>query len=192
MSEADRRKWDARYRAGAYQERPHPSAFLEASAPLLPRRGRALDLACGTGRNALFLARRGLTVDAVDISSVALAQGRERAGDLPVHWLEADLDAGFEAPERYDVIVNIRFVNLALVRSVVPALRPGGVLLVEQHLRTQAAVAGPSNAAFRVAPGVLPGLADALVVVQAEEGLFKDPDGATVALTRLVAQRSPS
>ena len=192
MSMADRRKWDARYRAGAYQTRLHPSAFLEESESLLPRRGRALDLACGTGRNALFLARRGMTVDAVDISGVALAQARERAGGLPVHWLEADLDAGFEPCERYDVIVNIRFVNLALVRSLVPALRPRGVLLVEQHLRTEAAVAGPRNAAFRVAPGALQAVSTALVVVRTEEGLFKDPDGTTVALARLVAQRSPS
>ena len=191
MSEADRRKWDARYREGAYVSRPHPSAFLEQCAALLPRRGRALDLACGAGRNALFLAQRGLVVDAVDISTVALARGRERAGDLPINWRELDLDEGFEPAERYDVIVNIRFVNLDLVRSLVPALRPGGVLLVEQHLRTDAQVTGPRNPAFRVAPDALRALAGPLAVECAEEGLFEDPDGATAALARLVAKRPP-
>ena len=190
MSAVDRRKWDARYRNGAYEARPHPSAFLEECAALLPWRGRALDLACGTGRNALFLAERGLVVDAVDISAVALARGRERAGDLPIHWLEADLDDGFDSTETYDVIVNIRFVNLRLLHSLVTKLRPGGVLLVEQHLQSSQAVAGPRNPAFRVAAGTLRTLAKSLVVERMEEGLFEDPDGAAAALARLAARRS--
>ena len=191
MSEADRRKWDARYREGAYVSRPRPSAFLEECAAWLPHHGRALDLACGAGRNALFLARRGLVVDAVDISTVALARGRQQAGDLPINWQERDLDEGFEPAERYDAIVNIRFVNLRLVQSLVPALRVGGVLLMEQHLRTDAPVTGPRNHAFRVAPGALRALAGPLAVERVEEGLFKDPDGATAALARLVALRPP-
>ena len=189
MSEVDRRKWDARYLEGAYETRPHPSAFLEECAALLPRHGRALDLACGAGRNALYLAGRGLVVDAVDISAVALARGRERADELPINWLERDLDDGFAATERYDVILNIRFVNLGLLRSLVSTLRPGGVLLVEQHLQSSLAVAGPRNPAFRVAPGTLRSLAKSLVVERLEEGLFEDPDGATAALARLAARR---
>ena len=189
MSEADRRKWDARYRDGAYATRPHPSAFLQECEALLPRRGRALDLACGAGRNALFLARRGLLVDAVDISAAALAEGRKRAGDLPINWLEQDLDDGFEPTRHYDVIVNIRFLHLDLVQSLVPALHVGGLLLVEQHLRTNAEVAGPRNPAFRVAPGALLALAGSLVIERAEEGLFVEPDGARAALARLVARR---
>ena len=189
MSEADRRKWDARYRDGAYASRPHPSAFLQECEALLPRRGRALDLACGAGRNALFLAQRGLLVDAVDMSAAALAAGRKRAGDLPIKRLEQDLDDGFEPTRPYDVIVNIRFVQLDLVQSLVPALQVGDMLLVEQHLRTNAEVAGPRNPAFRVAPGAPLALAGSLVIERAEEGLFVEPDGARAALARLVARR---
>ena len=193
MSAADRRKWDTRYREGAYEARRHPSAFLAAWADRLPQRGRALDLACGAGRNAIFLARRGLAVDAVDISPVALARGRRDAGRLDIRWIEADLEAGFTPPDDYDAIVNIRYVQLDLVAALVPAMRPGATLLVEQHLRqtdpTAPPVVGPRNPAFRVPPGALSKLARGLDVAHHEEGLFTEPDGVVAALARLVARR---
>lgn len=193
MSEADRRKWDDRYRAGAYAERTWPSAFLVDCAPLLPNAGRALDLACGAGRNALFLARRGLQVDAVDISAEALARGRAAAPDLPIRWCLQDLDDGLP-PDPYDVIVNVRYVNPALLGSLLPNLREGGVLLVEQHLATDLPdVVGPSNPAFRAAPGELSQLvasAEGMRVERSEEGVFVDPDGGRAALARLAARKT--
>jgi len=189
MSHADRDKWDARYRDGAYQTREHPSAFLEQNADALPAAGRALDVACGAGRNALFLARRGLVVDAVDISRVALERGRAYAGDLPIRWIEQDLDQGFHAPAAYDVIVNIRYVNLPLIASLIPSLRPGGVLVVEQHLSGYNEVIGPTNPAFRVAKGDLGQLSASLVVERLDEGLVEDPDARRAALARLIARR---
>ena len=193
MSAADRRKWDARYREGAYEARRHPSAFLAAWADRLPQRGRALDLACGAGRNAIFLAQRGLAVDAVDISPVALARARRDACRLDIRWIEADLEADFTPPHDYDVIVNIRYVQLDLVVALTSALRPGATLLVEQHLRqtdpTAPPVVGPQNSAFRVPPGALAKLARDLEVAHHEEGLFTEPDGVVAALARLVAHR---
>ena len=189
MSRADQDKWDARYAGGAYQTRRHPSAVLEQNAALLPNGGRALDIACGTGRNAIYLATRGLAVDAVDISRVALDRGRAEAGELPIRWIERDLDDGFHPPASYDLILNIRYVNPVLVRSLIGSLRPGGVLIIEQHLRTDEDVVGPSNAEFRVAEGALAELACGLVVEHLAEGLFRDPDGQAAALARLVAQK---
>ena len=188
MSHADQRKWDRRYADGAYEARPHASAFLAECAHLLPSRGRALDLACGAGRNALFLARRGLMVDAVDISPVALARARIEARDLPVCWMQCDLDDGFEPRHRYDAIVNIRYVNLPLLTSLLPSLQPDGVLLVEQHLATDAEVVGPKNPAFRIAEGDLLALAANLTVLRLEEGLATEPDGTQAALARLAAR----
>ncbi len=78
MSDADRDKWDARYRQGSYRARTHPTELLAEWLPRLPR-GRALDVACGAGRNALYLAEAGYEVDAIDISSVALDRLREAA-----------------------------------------------------------------------------------------------------------------
>lgn len=189
MSRADRDKWDRRYWEGAYQNRGYPSAFLAQCAGYLPPTGRALDLACGAGRNALYLAERGLAVDAVDISAIALERARAAAGNLPIVWLEHDLDLGFDAPATYDVIVNIRYVNLPLLADLLSSLRPGGLLLVEQHLRGCSDVAGPTNPAFRVAPGDLAELAATLQVEELHEGLLEDPDGRTAAVARLVARR---
>ena len=192
MSDAERVKWDERYRQGAYSARPWPSAFLEDCAALLPATGRALDLACGAGRNALFLARRGLTVDAVDISAEALARGQAAAGDLPIRWLRQDLDEDFDAECRYDVIVNIRYVNRPLVQRLLPALRDGGVLIVEQHLETaEEDVIGPTHAAYRVAAGDLARLGRGLAIERCEEGLFVDPDGGKAALARLAGRKIP-
>ena len=139
VSAEDRAKWDARYAEGAYDERPHPSAFLRdcLEGGALPAPDRALDLACGAGRNAIYLAQNGWTVDAVDISPVALERARQRSGEgaqLAIHYLEQDLDAGFAGTGRYDLIVNIRYVNLPLLHTLIDRLRPGGALVLEQHL----------------------------------------------------------
>lgn len=192
MSEADRAKWDQRYRQGAYSSRPHPSAFLASCAEWLPSSGRALDIACGTGRNAAFLARHGLSVDAVDISKVALERARSGAGDLPIRWLQQDLDQGFPSERSYDAIVDIRYVNMPLLGSLLPKLAPGGVLIVEQHLAYDGPqdVVGPSNPAFRVAVGQLRELAQTLCILRLEEGVFTDPDGRAAALARLAARKS--
>ena len=199
MSAEDRSKWNARYAEGAYDERPHPSVFLRDCAQLLPPPGHALDVACGAGRNAIHLARQGWTVDAVDISPVALERARQRSRQrgerLPIHYLEQDLDAGFAIAGEYDLIVNIRYVNLPLLRSLIGRLRPGGALLVEQHLAVAPhlsqeeadAVVGPRNPAFRVASGGLRRLARGLEVRRWQEGLVREPDGATAALARLLA-----
>ena len=191
MSTADRDRWNARYADGAYESRRHPSPFLEQNAQALPENGRALDLACGAGRNAIYLANRGFAVDAVDISRVALERGRADAGELPIRWIECDLDDGFEASVDYDLIVNIRYVNLPLVSTLVKSLRPGGVLVIEQHLATAADVIGPKNPAFRVETGELSRVASGMVVEQIHEKEFDDPDGRRAALARLVA-RKPS
>ena len=189
MSQADRDRWDARYADGAYESRRHPSIFLEQCADLLPEGGQALDVASGAGRNALFLAHRGFTVDAVDISRVALARGRADAKGLPIRWIEHDLDDGFEAAHRYDLIVNIRYVNLPIVSALIDSLRPGGVLFMEQHLESDDDVIGPKNPAYRVARGALARLVRGMIVERIEEGLVEDPDGRSAALARLVARK---
>lgn len=189
MSAADRDRWNDRYADGAYKSRRHPSPFLEQNAQALPENGRALDLACGAGRNAIYLANRGFDVDAVDISRVALERGRADAGALPIRWIECDLDEGFRPDTDYDLIVNIRYVNLPLVSTLVESLRPGGILVIEQHLVTDADVIGPKNLAFRVETGELARVASGMVIEQTDEREFDDPDGRRAALARLVARK---
>jgi SAM-dependent methyltransferase len=190
VSAAERHKWDARYRDGAYRDRTHPTALLAEWLPRLPR-GRALDVACGAGRNALFLAAHGFAVTAVDVSSVALDLGQRAATErgLNVEWLLADLD---EDPARvlpagsFDLIVWVRYVHGTLLPHLVARLGDGGVLVCEQHLATDAAVAGPTSAKFRLAPGELSGSVQSLRVLHSYEGPVTDPDGRVVALAQLI------
>lgn len=193
MSAAERDKWNARYRDGAYEGRAHPTALLAEWLPKLPR-GRALDVACGAGRNSLYLAAAGFAVTAVDISDVALARGRRNAADrgLEIDWLCADLDedpAAVLPPGPFEAIVWVRYVQRALMPLLAARLAPGGVLLAEQHLASAAPVAGPTSAGFRLAPGELEHGAEGLVRLHAYEGPVVDPDGRTVALAQLVARR---
>ncbi|MXY54316.1 MAG: class I SAM-dependent methyltransferase [Gammaproteobacteria bacterium] len=192
MSEADRERWNGRYAAGEYGERSWPSDFLTESMERLPR-GRALDLACGLGRNARFLAENGWQVDAVDVSDVALRKAEALAPNADIRWIASDLEQAFTPSADYDLVLNIRYVNLPLLTGIRSALRPGGALLVEQHLTLPDLpddVVGPKNPRFRVAPGALQTLAEGLRVEIDEEGLFQDPDGETAALARLLAFRT--
>lgn len=191
MSNPERDKWDERYRGGAYEERPNPTALLAEWLPRLPR-GAALDVACGAGRNSVFLAANGYAVTAVDISAVGIERGRRRANEeqLAVDWRCADLDEpGVPAlpAARYDLIVWVRYIQRALMPHLIARLAPGGVLLCEQHLATSAAVAGPSNPSFRLQPGELRASASGLRALFDSEGPVTDPDGRDVMLAQLVA-----
>lgn len=192
MSAAERDKWDARYRDGAYRDRTHPTALLGEWLPRLPR-GRALDVACGAGRNALYLAANGYTVTALDISSVALEGGRRSAEErgLSVEWLCADLDDDPELalpPGPFELIVWVRYVHRSLMPHLVARLAPGGALVCEQHLSCDAPVAGPTSPAFRLAPGELRSSALGLRIEHLFEGLAADPDGRSVALAQLIGK----
>jgi SAM-dependent methyltransferase len=198
MSAADRIKWDERYRAGAYADREHPSALLAEWEARLPR-GRALDVACGAGRNSLFLAATGRRVDAVDISAVALDRAKEtaRARGLQIRWIEADLDddpAASLPREQYDLIVLIRYVNAKLLGPLLERLAENGVLLCEQHVESNEDVVGPRTPAFRLRRNEL--LRDVMgqcgpgeSIVYYSEGVITDPDGKRAALAQLVLRR---
>jgi tellurite methyltransferase len=190
MSEADREKWDERYRSGAYGARTHPTELLAEWLPRLPR-GRALDVACGAGRNALYLAQHGYRVDAIDISSIALDRGRAsaKALGLAINWIEMDLEASLPNDASYDLIVMVRYTHPTLVARLVELLADGGHLLCEEHLLTKREVVGPTNARFRMRPNELLGLATGLRIVYYREGLIDDPDGRTAALAQLIGCR---
>jgi tellurite methyltransferase len=195
MSDADRDEWNRRYRDGAYADRPHPTALLAEWESALPR-GRALDVACGAGRNALFLAARGRSVDAVDVSAAALERARDAARErgLDVRWLEADLEQTPDdalPPGPYDLIILVRYVHRAILRPLWRRLSPGGMLLCEQHLDSAADVIGPRRAEFRMRPNELLraalGAGPGVEIRYYREGPVIDPDGRAAALAQLVS-----
>ena len=153
MSQADLAKWDTRYRDGTYHARSYPSPFLETWLARIPGAGRALDVACGAGRNAVFLADLGCEVDAIDISPVELAKARALAAEryVNINTIEADLEHYDLGVARYDVIVNVNYLQRSL--QLVRALKPNGWLFFQTF--TDAAQEGPRRAEFRLRPGEL-------------------------------------
>ncbi|QJD29137.1 class I SAM-dependent methyltransferase [Methylococcus geothermalis] len=147
---AIREKWNRIYRDW---NGPFPAAatVLSENAHLLPLAGgQALDLACGLGGNAVFLARRGFEVDAVDISEAGIhALGNiARKEALAIQARVADVTEIHWPAERYDVIVVSRFLERALAPAIVGALKPGGLLFYQTFVETKSSLSGPSNPRF--------------------------------------------
>lgn len=195
MSRDEQLRWDERYATGDYTPRTRPAPFLLAWLERIPRPSdrpaRALDVATGTGRNALALAAAGYTVDAVDISEVAIDRARTEAHDrgLEVNWQVADLDTDPLPGDGYDLITVLRYRNPGLWPRLRTALAPDGWILVEHHLQTDRPdIAGPRDDAFRLAPGELLTAFGDLRVVHYAEGVEPADDGtAQFVIARLVA-----
>ena len=190
MTEADRIKWDKRYRAKSAEELSPPSEFIHHWIDRCPR-GRALDVACGRGRNALFLAASGYEVDAVDISTEALSSARctaDKSG-LKLNWIAHDLDEPFCPNSSYELIVMVHYVNLPLLASLTRLLKPGGILLCEQHLATDAEVAGPSNPVFRLKPQQMRKAARGLKILELKECMVEQEGKLPLALVQLAVTK---
>ena len=175
--------------------------LLEEWLPRLTLQGspaHAIDIACGLGRNAVFLARQGWQVTAVDISEVALDRLRELASieSLPIRCIQADLGQvsalpeSLLSPDSYDLAIMFRYTNLGLIDPLRRALKIGSCMIVEEHMTTDSAVIGPRDPRFRVAPGELRDAASSLHIIDYRERVSEDPDGRPVALARLVARRT--
>jgi SAM-dependent methyltransferase len=164
--------------------------WLVQHADLLPAQGTALDVACGSGRHALWLGARGLVTTALDRDAAAVAAVNEAARTLhaPVTALVRDLETGDVSlgDAAYDVIVVVHYLHRPLCPALVRALRPGGLLIYETFTRAQAARGKPTNPAFLLESGELPRLVAPLEILREREG---DYDGRFVAS---VVARAPS
>lgn len=186
-SEAQAR-WNERYASGDYQPTQNHSPLVEEAVEYVVA-GRALVLACGTGRNALYLASRGFEVDAVDVSTVAIEMAKAEAAHrrLEVDWHVADANSFELGVERYDLITMIRYTNREILPRLPRALSRDGWVLMEQHLRTRHPVAGPSDE-FRLAPGeLLDAFPDLRVIKYTEEYGESAASGRMIATTTLLA-----
>src|SRR3954469_3927503 len=128
------RDWDRHYAEEANPDWTPTPLLVDVAEKLPP--GRALDLACGTGRNALYLARLEWRVTAVDASRVAIAKLREQAGGLSIDARVADLERREFAIEAnaYDLICNFHNLQRDLFPDIREGVRPGGVVVAAIHL----------------------------------------------------------
>jgi tellurite methyltransferase len=171
-----RSDWESRQRASGAPRAPEPSVVEWLD--LLPR-GLALDVAAGTGRHSVALARAGFAVVAIDYAEAALRtlQSIARAEQLSVWPLAADLSE-FPLPRaRFDAILNTNFLDRALLPRLIEALRPGGALLFDTFLIDQAATGHPRNPAFMLQHYELREMLSEMDLVRYREGLVAYPDG---------------
>jgi SAM-dependent methyltransferase len=151
------KEWDERYRQGRTMP-DEPAALLVENLSLLPKGGKALDIAMGTGRNALYLASLGFRVTGVDVSAVAVEKCREKAErlGLPIEALVADLERSPLPSNEYDLIVNFYYLQRSLTAQIVAALRTGGVLVFESFTIDQLQFGwGPKSPDHLLRPGEL-------------------------------------
>ncbi len=151
----DREKWNRRY-SGKTIDLPEPDPFLIAHQEYLGS-GRALDLACGTGGNAIFLANHGYRVDAVDISWHALSQLQAivRSRGLHVRCILTDLDYFPLPAARYDLVVVFYFYDPRLMLRIEEALKPGALIFYCTFNTRHTSINPEFNPAYLVHPDAL-------------------------------------
>jgi len=186
-----RTRWDERYRSGDWLDDPSPSAIVEDAGPWLETSGRALDLACGAGRNALYLAERGYSVVGVDISvqGLRILRDRARSHGLPVQPILAELPHFHVRPESFQVVVNTHFLLRESFDLIRRALSTGGIVLFETfHVDEIDRLGGDIRRAYALEEGELKRAFADFELLRYEEGVFERPEGDR-GLTRMIARK---
>ena len=171
--------WNQRFAADGYLFGTEPNTWLREHAGVWPAGQRVLCVADGEGRNSVWLARRGLRVDAFDIAEIGVAKARRLAAEhgVEVRFQVADCD-GFAWPQTvYDGVAAI-FVQFAdpqlrqrLFTRIVQSLKPGGTLLLQGYTPKQLEyrTGGPPLASHLYTPGLLREAFAALDIVELRE-----------------------
>jgi SAM-dependent methyltransferase len=152
-----------------------PSAWIVNYAPLIRSGGRVLDLACGSGRHAIWLAAQGYIVDAIDRDATAMAA---MAGLDNINIQLADLEAAtaHQFSQHYDGIVVSRYLYRPLLPRLAEILKPGGVLIYETFMQGNERYGKPSNPDFLLKPNeLLAHYAESLYIVAFKQGDDQTP-----------------
>jgi len=189
--ESDRIKWNQRFASEASFLGEIPSPFLVREMERIRRLApglRALDIACGEGRNSIYLARQGFRVTGLDISDVGIAKGTQRAVEagVEVEFRQVDLEA-YRICERFDLIINFNFLLRALIPEEVAALTPGGLLLFDTILESPHLLANHT-------PAYLLGRGELGRIFAAYDGevLFHEEEAGEMPTARLLFRKSPT
>jgi SAM-dependent methyltransferase len=186
---SDRQRWDARYATQEPEYHTQPTAFVASCLPQLPRRGYALDVAAGTGRNSAALAAHGLGVEAIDVSWLGLHRALQlaRSQRVRIQPIVLDLTRNWLPSRRYDVVVNSFFLLRELIPAIKQVLKPGGWAVFETFTLAQYEIS-PHRFRSRehlLKPGELHQLFDDFLTISYWEGVEEDR-----ATARLLARKS--
>ena len=187
----DAEKWNRIY-ATAGQDGCDPALVLRDYLHLLPEQGRALDLACGRGGNAVVLAKLGLDTSAWDISSTVISRlaKTSRNDQLGIKTEIRDVVSRPPAPGTFDVITVSRFLERKLVPRLIEALRPRGLIYYQTFIREKTGAAGPGNPDYLLEPNELLELFRPLrIILYREEGNIGKTDKGFRNEAMLIAQK---
>jgi SAM-dependent methyltransferase len=180
--------WNRKYRGcpGASTV-PDPflvNVFSEYVLPRFRSAGTALDLAGGSGRHSIWLAKQGWEVTLIDISDAGVELARQNAGPLAshVHFVVDDLTRFQATQTRFDIVLAFYYLERELFPEMLKALRPGGLLICKTYTVAQAKLAsGPKNPAHLLEPGELLDLANGLRVLHYREEVAEKATAELVA-----------
>lgn len=180
----DKTRWNAKHQNVPMPNNPSDIVIKHVK----PSHGkRALDVACGTGRNTHYLAELGYEVDAVDISDYALSQ-IDRTNRI--HTIESDLTNYSITPESYDLIININYLERKLFSSMIAGLNNNGILIFETFITAhEAGYHNPSNPDFLLRSNELPTEFCTLKILFYEERDDKNMYGEKVKIATFVGQK---
>jgi len=188
---SDQKRWDQRFKEKKFAFGKKANPFLRKHIALLPK-GKALDLAAGEGRNAIFLAQHGFEVDAVDISEIGLTKTQELAGkrEVRVHTILADLDTYQIKRGEYDLITNFYFLNRNIIPRIKRGLKKGGLVIFETYLleHRRLHTSGPKNPKYFLKANEPLQLFKGFRILVYREGIFEE-GGRRKAIASLIAQK---
>jgi tellurite methyltransferase len=189
---ADQKRWNDRFGREEFAFGKEPNPFLKKHIRLLPK-GKALDIASGEGRNAVFLAQHGFEVDAVDISEKGLKKARKLAREkgVKINTFLIDLDQYQIKKERYNLIANFYFLRRRLILRIKKGLKKGGKVIFETYLLEHRTLGtgGPKQAKYFLKPNELLGLFKDFRILFYREGIFKE-GGRKKAVASLIAEKN--
>ena len=188
---ADRRRWDKRFGRKEFALGKEPNPFLKKHIRLLSR-GKALDIATGEGRNAVFLAQHGFEVDAFDISEKGLrkAQKLAREKGAMVNTFAVDLARFQIEKERYELIANFYFLKRRLIPRIKKGLKKGGRVIFETYIldHRELGTGGPKQAKYFLKPNELLRFFKNFRILFYREGIFRE-GGKRKAVASLIAEK---
>lgn len=181
----DKQRWNEKYLVAPM---PHETSEILKKNIHFCKRGRALDIACGTGRNTHFLADSGFMVDAVDLSDYALDKIRT---DNNINKIDADLDTYIFEEESYDLILKVNYLDRKMFPGIIRALKKDGIFIYETFVKTQTGEGyhNPTNPDFHLDIDELPRAFCELDVISYEEQDTMNLRGEKVRVASFVGRK---
>jgi len=170
------------------EKKGEPSRFLVENSDLLPE-GKALDIAMGCGRNAVYLARIGFDVEGVDISEEAVKEALKLAHSLevPLKAVVADLEDGYRIEKHaFDVVICFNYLYRPLIPQIKEGIRSGGMVVYQTFIKDQSRFGKPKNPDHLLKHNELLGLFRDFRCLRYHEGIYENQR----ALAGLIAQKT--